>query len=135
MKYANLIAPCGMNCGICIGHLRDKNPCKGCFRKDDENKPISCRSCSIVNCELLAKTKSGFCYECKKYPCARLQRLDTRYRTKYRMSMLDNLAFIQNKGMEQFLISEEKRWSCKVCGHGISAHRSFCLNCKTDVIS
>jgi hypothetical protein len=29
MKFnKQLIAPCGMNCGICLGYLRDKNKCK-----------------------------------------------------------------------------------------------------------
>lgn len=129
LKYQDLIAPCGMNCGICIGHLREKRPCGGCFKKDDENKPEICRSCLIVNCELLAETESGFCYDCEKYPCARLKRLDKRYRTKYGMSMIENLAYIQNNGIEKFLLNEEKRWTCKVCGSGLCVHRKFCLMC------
>ncbi len=102
-----------MNCGICIGYLRDKKPCAGCFKNDDENKPGSCRSCAIANCEYLAKTESGFCYECEKYPCARLKRLDKRYRTNYGMSMLENLENIQKSGLEEFLRNEQVRWTCK----------------------
>lgn len=131
LKYNGLIAPCGMNCGLCIGHLRIKNPCGGCFNKDDENKPKYCRSCAIVNCELLGKTQSGFCYECDKYPCLRLKRLDKRYRTNYRMSMIENLEYIQNNGLDEFLKNEEIRWTCSECGHGLSVHRDVCLNCKT----
>ncbi len=130
LKYHGLIAACGMNCGICIGYLRDKKPCRGCFKKDDENKPKQCRSCSIANCESLAKTDSGFCYDCEKYPCTRLKNLDKRYRTKYRMSMLENLDSIQKHGLEKFLENEESRWSCKECGTGLCVHRNFCLNCK-----
>ncbi len=130
-KYKDLIAPCGMNCGICIGHLREKKPCGGCFKKDAENKPKYCRSCSIVNCEFLAKTESGFCYDCEKYPCARLKQLDKRYRTKYGMSMIENLEFIRDKGMEKFLLNEEKRWTCSICGSGVSVHRKFCIHCNT----
>jgi len=133
LSYQNLIAPCGMNCGICIGHLREKKPCAGCFKMDDENQPKYCRSCAIVNCEYLAKTSSGFCYDCKKYPCARLIRLDKRYRLKYRMSMIENLEFIRDMGMEKFLIREEKRWTCGNCGKGLSAHRNFCIYCKTEL--
>lgn len=130
-KYHGLIAACGMNCGLCIGYLREKNPCGGCFKKNDANKPPSCRSCAIVNCELLVKTESGFCYECITYPCPRLKRLDTRYRTNYGMSMLDNLNYIKVNGMERFLENEQNRWTCDICGSGISVHRDFCLNCKT----
>ena len=98
-RYRGLIAACGMNCGLCIGFLREKKPCGGCFKKDDENKPKVCRSCTIVNCESLAETESGFCYDCDKYPCTRLKRLDKRYRTNYGMSMIDNLNFIKKNGM------------------------------------
>ncbi len=133
LKYKGLIAPCGMNCGICIGHMREKNPCGGCFKKDDKNKPEHCRSCNIVNCELLAKTGSGFCYDCEIYPCARLKQLDKRYRTKYGMSMMKNLEYIQRNGLDEFLKKEENRWTCKECGSGLCVHRDFCLNCRTEV--
>lgn len=128
-KYQGLIAACGMNCGLCIGYLREKKPCGGCFKIDDENKPKSCRSCKIVNCALLAETESGFCYDCVKYPCTRLKNLDKRYRIKYGMSMIENLEYIQNHGLELFLAKEEDLWKCKVCGEGICVHRKFCLYC------
>jgi hypothetical protein len=131
MKYDGMIAPCGMNCGLCIGHLRKKKPCGGCFRKDDENKHETCRSCSVVNCEFLAETKSGFCFECSKYPCQRIKNLDKRYRTKYGMSMIENLSFIKEKGLERFLESEQEKWKCGNCGSGLSVHRDNCLNCGT----
>jgi hypothetical protein len=130
-SYHGLIAACGMNCGICIGYLREKNPCGGCYKKDDLNKPKSCRSCIIVNCDALAKTDSGFCYECNKYPCSRLKQLDKRYRTNYGMSMIDNLNFICQRGMDTFLENEQSRWTCAFCGAGLSVHRDYCLNCKT----
>ena len=130
LKYQGLIAPCGMNCGICIGYLREKKPCGGCFKKNCENKPKYCRSCIIVNCGSLAKTESGFCYDCKTYPCARLKRLDKRYRMNYGMSMITNLDYIQNHGLEKFLVNEESRWTCKDCGSGLCVHRDFCLICK-----
>ncbi len=37
LKYNGMIAPCGMNCGQCIEHLRDKRPCGGCFRMDERS--------------------------------------------------------------------------------------------------
>lgn len=129
LKIKEMIAPCGMNCGLCIGHLREKKPCSGCFKKDDENKPNVCRSCTIVNCEYLAQTKSGFCFECPKYPCQRLKNLDKRYRTKYGMSMLENLLFIKEKGLAEFLESEHYKWTCSNCGSTLSVHRDHCLHC------
>lgn len=132
-RYHELIAPCGMNCGLCIGHMREKRPCGGCFKKDDENKPKYCRSCVIVNCEKLAKTESRFCYDCEIFPCARLKRLDKRYRTNYGMSMLENLAFIQEQGLESFLKQEEMKWTSKECGAALCVHREFCLKCKSKI--
>jgi hypothetical protein len=131
--HNRLIAPCGMNCGLCIGHLREKKPCGGCFKKDDKHKPKICRSCKIVNCVLLAETESDFCYDCEKYPCTRLKELDKRYRTNYGMSMIESLAYIKNHGLDEFLKNEEEKWKCQVCGSGLSVHRDFCLNCKTEI--
>ena len=129
-----MIAACGMNCSLCIGHLREKNPCGGCYRKDDPNKPASCRSCSIVNCESLSRTDSGCCYECERYPCTRLKRLDKRYRTKYRMSMLENLEFIKSQGIKKFLSQQEQIWTCPACQARLSCHREKCLQCGNSAI-
>ena len=48
----NLIAPCGMNCGICLGYLRTKNRCNGCRVNADEYSNY-CRKCIIKNCDVL----------------------------------------------------------------------------------
>ncbi len=129
----SLIAPCGMNCGVCMAYLREKNKCNGC-RLSDENKPNSCIKCIIKNCDLLQDTESNFCYDCPKYPCKRLINLDKRYRTKYRMSMLENLSYIKSEGLDQFVEKESNRWICPNCGETVSVHRSFCLKCKTDLV-
>jgi hypothetical protein len=128
-----LIAPCGMNCGICLGYLREKNHCSGC-RDDSKVYPQYCVSCIIKNCALLHETESGFCYECGKFPCRRLKQLDKRYRTRYRMSMLENLEFIRVKGVAAFIEKERIRWTCPGCGATICVHRSYCLNCRESFI-
>ena len=91
---SSLIAPCGMICGICKAYLREKKRCPGC-RGIDENKSFSVVNCRIKNCDELKKHDAKFCFECEKLPCARLKQLDKRYRTKYSMSMLENLECIQ----------------------------------------
>jgi len=124
----NLIAPCGMNCRICLGYLREKNHCSGC-RDDSKSYPAYCVSCIIKNCALLIETESGFCYECGKYPCRRLKQLDKRYRTRYRMSMMENLEFIREKGITAFAEKERVKWTCPGCGATVCVHREFCLSC------
>ena len=123
-----LIAPCGMNCGVCYAYLREKKRCPGC-RGEDEGKSASCIKCVIKNCEVVSQGKSGFCYECAAYPCRRLRDLDKRYRTKYRMSMLENLAFIKEKGLAAFASKEKERWRCPSCGGVICVHGGKCHSC------
>lgn len=123
-----MIAPCGMNCGSCLGYMRVKNHCPGC-RVIDESKPGYCKQCIIINCDLLKKTDSDFCYECPKYPCQRLKRLDNRYRINYNTGFTDNLAMIRDKGIDSFLTFETERRSCPQCGSTLCVHRSFCLEC------
>ncbi len=123
-----LIAPCGMNCNICLAYLRDKKRCPGCLG-EDKNKSVSCLKCIIKNCETIKNSPSGFCYECLEFPCARLKQLDKRYRTKYSMSMLENLEFIQKNGLNAFEEKEKERWRCKKCGGTICVHRGWCYQC------
>lgn len=116
-----LIAPCGMNCGICVGYLRKERKCPGCLGKDTK--------CTIKNCEIVKRNQSGFCYECSKYPCRRLKQLDKRYRTKYSMSMLENLEYIKDNGLNAFTEKENERWRCQKCGGVICVHRGYCYTC------
>ncbi len=126
---SSLIAPCGMNCGICRAYLREKRKCPGC-RGNDENKPFSfCVNCIIKNCDELKNNNAKFCFECKKLPCARLKQLDKRYRTKYNMSMIENLENIQKFGIRKFVKNEKLRWACSKCGGIICVHGGCCSNC------
>lgn len=129
--HNEMIAPCGMNCGLCIGHLREKRKCPGC-RTLDAYKSSYGRECYIRSCQILKNNNLEYCSDkCEKYPCTRLKNLDKRYRTKYGMSMIENLSSIEKNGLEKFLKIEEEKWKCTVCGFGLSVHRNFCLNCKT----
>ena len=127
---AELIAPCGMNCAICMGHLlREKNKCPGC-RGNNTNKPINCVKCVILNCDFLIRTQLNYCSEkCEKFPCTRLKNLDKRYRTKYGMSMIENLKDIEQLGIRAFIKNEKIRWSCSACGGIICVHRGYCSKC------
>jgi hypothetical protein len=123
MMRPSLIAPCGMNCSLCIAHLRDRRRCPGC-RGDDGNKSNSCLGCAIKNCEILNGKKWRYCSDkCPEFPCMRLKNLDKRYKTKYGMSMIENLANIKIKGVREFILQEEKRW--------IKGDKIFCVHKKT----
>jgi hypothetical protein len=122
------IAPCGMNCALCLAFQRVKNHCPGC-NGPDAGKQKSCLSCIIRSCEKLARTQSGFCYSCAEFPCKRLKQLDKRYRTKYGMSMIGNLRTIETVGVERFVKIEMLRWACKKCGALLCVHRQTCQKC------
>ncbi len=102
----DLIAACGMNCGICKAYLREKDPCHGC-RHAQENKPKTRVKCPLRGC---TKRTGRFCCNCPDFPCGRLKQLDTRYRIKYGMSQIDNLEFIRKNGVRKFVASERIRW-------------------------
>jgi hypothetical protein len=123
-----LIAPCGMNCGICLAYLREKNRCPG-YREDSKPKSTYRMNCVIKNCGVIKTNNSGFCFECDKYPCKRLKQLDKRYRARYSMSMLENLEHIRNFGLAVFVEKERGRWQCLKCGGTICVHRGYCYSC------
>jgi hypothetical protein len=128
-----LIAPCGMNCGVCSSYLAMKNDlrkhgirrmyCPGC-RPRGENCVFMKKAC-----EKLGEGLVEYCYECPEFPCRRLKALDKRYRTNYHMSMIDNLVFIRLNGIQRFLEKEEEKWRCPECGGVISCHNGICFNC------
>jgi hypothetical protein len=125
---ATLIAPCGMNCRLCRANGREKNACPGC-RGDDSLKSNACVLCKIKNCEKLEKGRHKYCYTCEGFPCAALIHLDDRYRTKYAMSMIDNLQSIKELGIRQFTRNEAKRWMCPECGAILCVHKENCIYC------
>ena len=131
-----LIAPCGMNCGICSGYLAYKYDvkskgirmpyCAGCRPRD--------KKCAFLKkgCNLLLNSQVEYCYECDDFPCERLQHIDNRYHTLFRMSVIENLKCIKENGIGLFLKKEEEKWKCAQCGGAICCHNGICFNCGLD---
>jgi hypothetical protein len=111
-----LIAPCGMNCGICKAFLRRRNPCHGC-NDAGQNKPETRVHCILRVCD---KRRGSFCFDCPDFPCPRLRHMDWRYQTRYGMSEIENLKFIRDHGIREFLVEESRKWVRKegiLCVH------------------
>ena len=123
-----LIAPCGINCGVCRAYLRERNRCPGC-RESDEDRPPSKVICGIRTCEELKNNNLKYCYECDEYPCADIEHLDKRYRTRYNLSVIENLANIKEFGVREFVRNEKTRWACSDCGGTICMHKGTCYEC------
>lgn len=132
------IAPCGMNCSLCIAYQGKKNDIKkkGINRKYCDGCRPRGENCLHMAkaCEKIGKGQIEFCFECEAFPCKRLKALDKRYRTKYHMSMIENLRAIQELGMNEFLKSEEAKWACKSCNGLICCHNGLCLNCSIETL-
>jgi hypothetical protein len=122
-----LIAPCGMNCRLCVAYQRKNGRCPGCRPGPGR---LSYKLCKIKNCDGMKESALGFCYNCAEYPCRRLVKLDNRYSAKYHTSLLGNLEYIRENGLDEFLRSEEERWTCKKCGGVLSIHREECPSCR-----
>jgi len=129
---AELIAPCGMNCGVCKAYLAysrgipakrgSVTHCPGCLPRK--------KNCYIKRgCAKLSKNKIIFCYECGQMPCANLDRLDRRYRERYGMSMVGNLRELKQNGMQSFITAQSTKYKCPACGDVISVHDGKCYAC------
>ena len=125
-----LIAPCGMNCRICLAYFgyttsgkKRKIRCVGC-------KPTD-KSCAHLKkyCKYKTINKVEYCYECSDFPCEQLQKLDNKYRERYDMSMIENLEHIQNNGISDFLKQQQKKYQCPECGGVICVHTGICYSC------
>jgi hypothetical protein len=125
----SLIAPCGMNCSICMAYLREKNKCPGC-RENYEKEPVTRFRCKIKNCGIFKRRNSRFCFQCVEFPCHNILHLDRRYRMKYNMSMIENLGNIRSHGIRKFIKNESARWTCQVCGGTVCVHKGYCIDCK-----
>ncbi len=131
-----LIAPCGMNCGLCSGYLAYKHNlkskgigipyCTGCRPRD--------KKCAFLKkrCNLLLYNRAKYCYECDDYPCENLIHIDKRYKALYKMSMINNLGDIHMNGIKAFLDKEAEKWKCPKCGAVICCHNGICFNCGLD---
>jgi hypothetical protein len=130
VKASELIASCGMNCGVCRAYLRKNNPCPGC-RAPNAGKPVTRIRCAVKTCKNLADGKHRFCHACDEFPCSRLNHLDQRYRRRYRTSLVENLIRIRKAGIKRFLLDEKVRWTCATCDGTICVHHSACVGCGT----
>jgi hypothetical protein len=127
-----LIAPCGMNCGICKAYLAYSRGvpkqrgkvihCSGCLPRH--------KNCFIKRgCKKLAKNVFRFCFECEAMPCKNLGRVDRRYRKRYDMSMVENLRELKERGIEEFLRIQREKYKCPECGDVVSVHDGKCYAC------
>ena len=123
-----MFAPCGMNCKVCYKHCYSKKSCGGCFLSDEE-KPEHCRKCKIKDCVKLKGL--SYCYQCLKFPCMLIIRLEKIYSKRYNDSLIENSEFVKEYGLVKFMESQKKKYRCTECGGIISVHDKECSECQS----
>lgn len=149
MKKIRLLGACGLYCGACYHyrasfsdgiHLlvdaikkgKDENDykCQGC-RSDKLYVHPGCQECNIRDCT----EKKGIihCGECDEYPCKELKDFQADGHIHH-IDIFNNIEEIREKGPEEWLMTQEKRWECS-CGTKFSWYETVCQNCGTSLNS
>ncbi len=128
---ANLVAQCGINCGTCFAFFgytmagkRRMHSCMGCRARKS--------LCAFIKkgCKRIAEKKPvEFCFECSDFACENLVKMDIVYRKRFNMSLIENLNYIKEKGINAFLEEEKQKHTCPTCGGVICVHTKRCYNC------
>ncbi len=133
----DLIAHCGINCGLCTAYLaysrniplqKGVQHCTGCRVRN--------KNCAFIKkgCPSKIGKKISVCFECPQFPCERLKKIDARYRRDYTTSPVKNLEFLKEHGMEAFLKVQHEEHRCPKCGGTICVHNGFCYDCGKDAL-
>lgn len=113
----NLVAPCGIDCGICEPHAcaedpkllealvargipREKLPCPGC-REVQGMCPVLPDRCATYTC--VTGKGLSFCHECAEFPCTMLQPSADRANVLPHNLKVFNLCTIRRAGVEAFV--------------------------------
>jgi len=145
MVNKELLAPCGLYCGVCsilIAH-RDNNQrfkevlapvygctpeeivCRGCL---SEEVFKFCRICGIKACAL-EKNYEG-CHQCQDWPCGFFDDLPFETGKKVIMRAIPQW---RKWGTEKWVAEEEKRYHCPHCGYELFRGAKRCRQCKEPV--
>ena len=144
MSQKELLAPCGLYCGVCgiyQAHREDNwkfklglakyfqcEPediaCRGCL---SDLRFIDCRNCAIRECTFLR----GFegCHQCDDFPCELVSAL----RPLGRMVVLRAIPAWRELGTEEFVKQEIKRYHCPECGYPSFRGARRCRICGAQV--
>ncbi len=112
-----LVAPCGIDCGICELHIckdnpqlfdyllangipEEKIPCKGC-REIEGDCPALVKKCPTYKC--ISEKRISFCFECDEFPCTKLQPTADRAETLPHNMKVYNLCSIERDGLDVFV--------------------------------
>jgi hypothetical protein len=142
MVDKNLLAPCGLYCGVCAIRMayRDGNEkfkerlvpvyglkstdeirCEGCMSED---RFMYCQVCPIRDC-VTAKGFEG-CHQCEEWPCKLIEDFPLPVGKRV---MLRAIPEWKKLGTEAWVEAEEKRYHCPECDYAVFRGAKRCRNC------
>ena len=112
-----LVAPCGLDCGICELHIckdnpelfsqlisqgipKDKLPCMGC-RENEGKCPVMFETCDTYTC--VSQRELNFCFDCNEFPCIKLHPSLDRADVLPHNLKIYNLCKIKNTNIQEFV--------------------------------
>jgi hypothetical protein len=145
MKNQELLAPCGLYCGVCgvlmahrdnntkfkeklstvYGCLPEEIVCRGCL-SDERFK--YCQTCPIRSC-VQERSYEG-CHECTDFPCALIENFPLPVGKRV---ILRAIPTRRELGTAQWVKEEEKRYICPHCGHPAFRGAKRCRSCREAV--
>lgn len=145
MREYQLLGVCGLYCGACdhyraflpeSKHLLERvmaddgafEVCHGC-RSD--TLTTSCSRCAIRACA--GERGVLHCGLCREYPCEQLKSFQHDGRIHH-IVVLDNIENLKNRGPDQWLAEQDRRWECR-CGGKFSWYEENCARCGAPLAS
>ena len=147
----NLLAPCGLYCGVCAVYIADRDDnlkfkkrivnvyapftkvpedikCTGCMSEDDATKFAFCQKCGIRDC--VKKKQIEGCHQCETFPCWRIKRFPMPVGKKV---ISRAIPFWKEHGTEKYVEEEEKRYHCPECSNSLFRGAKKCNQCHIPV--
>lgn len=147
----DLLAPCGLYCGVCAVYIahRDDNKkfkesivnvykpytktsddvhCTGCMSDNKDEIFGWCKVCPIKSC---VKEKEFIsCYQCDKFPCRYIKRFPMPVGKKV---IARAIPYWKEHGTEKYVKDEIERYHCPECESSLFRGAKRCNNCKNPV--
>jgi hypothetical protein len=140
-----LLAPCGLYCGVCgvlMAHRNDNQKfkerlsalyacspeeiaCEGCL---SDKRFKYCRQCPIRSCAQ-EKNYEG-CHQCGDFPCSFIADFPLPVGKKV---ILRAIPAWRELGAEKWVQEEEQRYHCPHCGNALFRGAKRCRTCKEPV--
>ena len=143
MINQELVAPCGLYCGVCgiycatasddqplkeklakaYGDTPDKINCRDCL---SDSVYWYCKVCPVKSCTR-EKRYSG-CHQCESFPCDKIENFPV---SEGKKNILRAIPLWRELGTEAFIKGEEKLFSCDNCGAKLFRGARKCRQCGT----